>query len=139
MGTLFSLTSLTRPREDSPAGPWAHTGELVFPVTSLPTIFDGGSHTTMSHSESGHEWHNKKETSLLKEAYQAVDHVASGGHNSMPSKDGQTLEGRDWAAGDPDRGALSLAEQLDVHVPRGLRSARFLVLLHHDADDGGLR
>lgn len=48
------------------------------------------------HSESGHDWHPKNETSLLKEAYQAVDHVASGGHNSMPSKEGHTAEGRDW-------------------------------------------
>jgi len=39
--------------------------------------------------------HPKEETSLLKEAYQAVDHVASGGHNSMPSKKASS-EGRDW-------------------------------------------
>jgi hypothetical protein len=48
------------------------------------------------HSESGHEWKPKGETSLLKEAYQAVDHVASGGHNSMPSKEGGEREARDW-------------------------------------------
>jgi hypothetical protein len=47
------------------------------------------------HSESGHEWKPKDETNVLKEAYMAVDHVASGGHNTMPSKDGKT-EGRDW-------------------------------------------
>jgi hypothetical protein len=54
--------------------------------------------TMSGHSESGHDWHpkNQKETSLLKEAYHAVDHVASGGHNSMHSKDGATSEGRDW-------------------------------------------
>merc|ERR1711935_8819 len=98
MGEMGNFFCPQKTQRGSPAGPGAHRGELVFPETSLPTILDGGSHVTMSHSESGHEWHpkNPKETSLLKEAYQAVDHVASGGHNSMPSKEGRTAEGRDW-------------------------------------------
>jgi len=48
------------------------------------------------HSESGHEWHPKDEKSKIKLATEAADHIVSGGHNSMPSKEGKTAEGRDW-------------------------------------------
>ena len=54
-------------------------------------------HSTMSgHTESGHEWKPKDEQNVIKEAYMAADHVVSGGHNTMPSKEGATTEGRDW-------------------------------------------
>ena len=48
------------------------------------------------HTESGHEWKPKDEQNVIKEAYMAADHVVSGGHNTMPSKEGATTEGRDW-------------------------------------------
>ena len=48
------------------------------------------------HTESGHEWKPKDEQNVIKEAYMAADHVVSGGHNTMPSKEGATSEGRDW-------------------------------------------
>lgn len=48
------------------------------------------------HTESGHEWKPKDEQNVIKEAYMAADHVVSGGHNTMPSKEGAESEGRDW-------------------------------------------
>jgi len=57
-----------------------------------------GGHMTgaSGHSESGHDWHPKGEKNLLKEGFQGVDHIVSGGHHTMPSKEGTTKQGRDW-------------------------------------------